>query len=583
MTDLAVRAGGQAGDGIASIGETISRCFSRMGWHVFGLNAYQSVIRGGHVWYQARTSETRPYSQGDQADVLYALDKQTVAVHAASLRQGGTIVYDPEKFAVPESELPAGVKALGVPTLEFARKYTSQSILQNAAGMGASAYLAGIPLDLLHEVLRDSFGRKAGDVVDWNLGASTAGYEFAQQHAGASDHAISKRGAPKLLMTGNSAIALGAAAAGLKFLAQYPMTPASTIMHWLAAHSQSLGVVVKQAEDELAAIHMAIGASFGGVRSMTATSGGGFSLMVEALGMAGMTETPVVVVESQRSGPSTGLPTKTEQGDLNLMLGAGQGEFPRAILAPSHPAEAYRATIKAFQLAEEWQTPILLASDLHLSENTMSVDREEIPTDIPVPSLYTVEPNGHEYKRYQYTESGVSPRALPGQPGLQFVAGSDEHDEKGHLVSDVKSGIPVWVAERTRMMQKRMKKLAGITAAADPPAWEGPADANLTFVAWGSTIGAIRDAMVILNARGEKTNLLHFPTVYPLDADRVRAEFAKTRNTLLVEANYSGQFGHLLRAETGIHLTDRLLKYDGEPFYPHEVVARALEVIPHGR
>jgi 2-oxoglutarate/2-oxoacid ferredoxin oxidoreductase subunit alpha len=582
MTDLAVRAGGQAGDGIASIGETISRCFSRMGWHVFGLNAYQSVIRGGHVWFQARTSDVRPYSQGDQADVLYALDKQSVSIHAPSLRRGGTVVYDPEKFQVAESELPAGVRAIGVPTLEFARKYTSQSILQNAAGMGASAYLAGIPLDLLHEVLRDSFGRKAGEIVDWNLGASSAGYEFAQKHAGANDHAISKRGAPKLLMTGNSAIALGAAAAGCKFLAQYPMTPASTIMHWLAAHSQSLGIVVKQAEDELAAIHMAIGASFGGVRSMTATSGGGFSLMVEALGMAGMTETPVVVVESQRSGPSTGLPTKTEQGDLNLMLGAGQGEFPRAILAPSHPAEAYKAAIKAFQLAEEWQTPILLASDLHLSENTMSVDREEISFDVDIPSLYTVEPNGHEYKRYQYTESGVSARALPGQPGLQFVAGSDEHDEKGHLVSDVKSGIPMWVTERARMMQKRMKKLAGITAAADPPAWEGPAGADLTFVAWGSTIGAIRDAMVILHAQGKKTNLLHFPTVYPLDADRVRAEFAKAKRPLLVEANYSGQFGHLLRAETGIYLTDRLLKYDGEPFYPHEVVARALEVMSHG-
>ena len=582
MTDLAVRAGGQAGDGIASIGETISRCFSRMGWHVFGLNAYQSVIRGGHVWFQARTSDTRPYSQGDQADVLYALDKQSVSIHAPSLRRGGTVVYDPEKFAVAESELPAGVRGLGVPTLEFARKYTSQSILQNAAGMGASAYLAGIPLDLLHEVLRDSFGRKAGDVVDWNLGASSAGYEFAKSHGGASDHAISKRGAAKLLMNGNAAIALGAAAAGCKFLAQYPMTPASSIMHWMAAHSQTLGVVVKQAEDELAAINMAIGASFGGVRAMTATSGGGFSLMVEALGMAGMTETPLVVVESQRSGPSTGLPTKTEQGDLNLMLGAGQSEFPRAILAPSHPTEAYRATIRAFELAESWQTPILVASDLHLSENMATVDREELPTDLAVPSLFTVEPNGHDYKRYLYTDSGVSPRALPGQPGLQFVAGSDEHDEKGHLVSDVKSGIPVWVTERARMMDKRMRKLHGLVATTEPPAWEGPADAPLTFVAWGSTVGAIRDAMSTLSAQGKPTNLLHFPTVYPLDAERVRAEFAKTHRPLLVEANYSGQFGHLLRAETGVFLTERLLKYDGEPFYPHEIVARALEVMGHG-
>ena len=577
-----MRAGGQAGDGIQSIGETISRCFSRMGWHVFGLNAYQSVIRGGHVWFQARAADPRPYSQGDQADLLYALDKQTISVHAPSLRQGSTIVYDPEKFAVADSELPAGVRALGVPTLEFARKYTSQSILQNAGGMGAIAYLAGIPLDLLHEVLRDSFGKKAGDVVDWNLGASGAGYEFAQAHASANDHALARRGEPKLLMSGNAAIALGAAAAGCKFLAQYPMTPASSIMHWMAAHSHSLGIVVKQAEDELAAINMAIGASFAGVRSMTATSGGGFSLMVEALGMAGMTETPLVVVESQRAGPSTGLPTKTEQGDLNLMLGAGQGEFPRAILAPSDPAEAYRATIRAFELAEDWQTPILVASDLHLSENVATVDRSEIPTDVAVRSLVSVQPNGHDYQRYQYTDSGVSPRALPGQPGLQFVAGSDEHDAHGHLISDVKSGIPLWVTEREHMMDKRMRKLHGIGAAAEPPQWEGPAGADLTFVAWGSTIGAIRDARIQLDARGVSTNLLRFPTVYPIDAERVAAEFAKAKRSLLVEVNYSGQFGHLLRAETGIHLTERLLKYDGEPVYPHEVVARAVEVLNHG-
>ncbi|HTT15269.1 MAG TPA: 2-oxoacid:acceptor oxidoreductase subunit alpha [Thermoplasmata archaeon] len=580
MNELSVRAGGQAGDGIASIGEAIARCYSRMGLHVFGLNAYQSVIRGGHVWYQARTGPGRAYSQGDGADILYALDKQTVEVHVPTLRPGGTVIHDPEKFAV--GDLPSGITALPVPTLEIARKYTSQSILQNAAGMGAAAFLGGIPLDTLHAVLTDSFGRKAGDIVTWNLGASAAGYEFAQQHASVHPNAPSKAGEPKLLMTGNQAIALGAAAAGCKFLAQYPMTPASSIMHWMAAHATDLGIVVKQAEDELGAINMAIGASFGGVRAMTATSGGGFALMVEALGMAGMTETPLVVVESQRSGPSTGLPTKTEQGDLNMMLGAGQSEFPRAILAPSNAAEAYRAMLRAFQLAEDWQTPVLVASDLHLSESHMTVDRSEIDLDVDLPSLFTVTPNGHDYKRYQYTDSGVSPRAIPGQPGLNFVAGSDEHDEKGHLVSDVKSGIPVWVAERQRMMEKRMHKLAGLTAQSAPPAFEGPADADLTFVAWGSTIGAVRDAMPMLSARGKKTNLLAFPTVYPLDPGRVLAAFGQTRRTLLVEENFSGQFGRLLRAETGIHLTSRLLKYDGEPFYPHEVVVRAMEVLSDG-
>jgi 2-oxoglutarate/2-oxoacid ferredoxin oxidoreductase subunit alpha len=582
MSSLVVCVGGQAGDGIASVGETIAHSFSRLGLHVFGMNAYQSVIRGGHVYYRAHTSTSRPYSQGDGIDILYALDHQTVEVHAPGIRPGGFVLYDPEKFTVAPEEVPPGVTALAVPTLEIARKFTTQSILQNAGGIGAMAFLAGIPLDLLHETLSDSFGKKKGDVVDWNLGASRAGYEHAKAHAAPHPSAVQRAGPPKLLMTGNQAIALGAAAAGLKFLAQYPMTPASSIMHWLADHSHSLGIVVKQAEDELGAINMAIGASFGGVRAMTATSGGGFSLMVEALGMAGMTETPVVVVDSQRAGPSTGLPTKTEQGDLNLMLGAGQGEFPRAILAPTHPSDAFRLTVRAFALAEKWQTPVLVASDFHLSECHATVDRSEITFDVDPESLFTVQPNGHDYKRYQYTEDGTSPRALPGQPGLQFIAGSDEHDEKGHLVSDVKSGIPRWVAERARMMDKRMHKRDGLVAESPPPVLEGPAEAPLTFVAWGSTVGAVRDAMQELARLGRPTNLLYFPTVFPLDPAAVREAVGRARRTLLVEANYSGQFGHLLRAETGLEFPDRFLKYDGEPFAPHEIVARALEVLSDG-
>ncbi|HEV2429637.1 MAG TPA: 2-oxoacid:acceptor oxidoreductase subunit alpha [Thermoplasmata archaeon] len=583
MAEISVRVGGQAGDGIASVGETLAHGFSRMGLHVFGHNAYQSVIRGGHVWFQARVSPKRVYSQGDACDVLYALDLQTADIHLPGLAQGGTIVYDPEKFTIPSDRLPVGATALTVPTLAIARKYTNQSILQNAAGLGATAYLAGVPLDLVKQTLAESFGKKKGDVVDWNLGAATDGYEHARQQAPPNGHVLAPSGPPKLLMTGNQAIALGAAAAGCKFLAQYPMTPASSIMHWMAAHSQAIGVVVKQAEDELAAIHMAIGASFGGVRAMTATSGGGFSLMVEALGMAGMTETPVVVVESQRSGPSTGLPTKTEQGDLNLMIGAGQGDFPRAILAPTNPVDAYRLTVRAFQLAEAWQTAVLVASDLHLSEDFATVDRDEISFDVDVPSLVQVEPNGHDYLRYRYTESGVSPRAIPGQPGLQFIAGSDEHDEKGHLISDIKSGVPLWVAERTKMMDKRMRKLVGLEANTDPPIVEGDAAPAVTFVAWGSTVGAVRDAMALLKVRGMATRLIHFPTVFPIHRAAAAEALRSAPRPILVEANYAGQLGRLLRAETGIEIADRLLKYDGEPFYPMEIVAKAMEVVSHGR
>ncbi|HZY70337.1 MAG TPA: 2-oxoacid:acceptor oxidoreductase subunit alpha [Thermoplasmata archaeon] len=583
MREVAIRAGGAAGDGIASVGEVLSKSLSRLGLHVFGLNAYQSVIRGGHVWFQARAAPERVYSQGDGCDVLYALNPETADVHLPALRAGGFLVYDPEKFPIAAEKVPVGARAVPIPTLAIARKYTSQSILQNAAGLGAAAALAGIPLETLHGCLADSFGKKKGEIVDWNLGASADGYAAAIKEVGSAPPPIASVGPPKLLLTGNAAIALGAAAAGCKFLAQYPMTPASSIMHWMAAHSRELGVVVKQAEDELAAINMAIGASFGGVRSMTATSGGGFSLMVEALGMAGMMEVPLVVVESQRSGPSTGLPTKTEQGDLNLMLGAGQGEFPRAILAPSHPIEAYHAAIRAFELAEAWQTPILLASDLHLSESYATVDRSEIAFPDAPPSLFSVAPNGHDYLRYAYTENGVSPRSLPGQPGLQYVSGSDEHDEKGHLVSDVKSGIPIWVAERTKMMDKRMGKLAGLLAATEPPRLEGPAVADLTIVTWGSTLGAVRDAVQLLGQRGKTANILLSPTVYPFHSEPFRAIAGRSRKLLLVEANFSGQFGRLARAESGVELGDRLVKYDGEPFYPMEIVAKAEEVLADGR
>ncbi|MDE1821735.1 MAG: 2-oxoacid:acceptor oxidoreductase subunit alpha [Euryarchaeota archaeon] len=581
MKDISLRVGGAAGDGIASVGESFCRIFSRNGFYVFGHNGYQSVIRGGHVWFQARASPERIWSQGDGCDLLYALDRQTVDVHAPALRQGGIIVFDPEKFQVPPEKVPAGVRAFPVPTLELARKFSPQSILQNAVGMGACAFLAGVPFATLENVLGDQF-RKKKDVLEQNLGAAKLGYEHAQAHGAASDKAMPmKGGAPKLLLTGNQAIALGAASAGLKFLAQYPMTPATSVMHWLAAHATQFDIVVKQAEDELAAINMAIGASYAGVRAMTATSGGGFSLMVEGLGLAGMTETPLVVVEAQRSGPSTGLPTKTEQGDLNMMLGASQGDFPRVILAPGGAAEAFRSTVRAFELAEEFQTPVLLASDLYLSEDLHAVDREELPLDHVPASLFAVPepPSGSNgYKRYLLTPSGVSPRAIPGQKGLNFIASSDEHDEAGHLISDIYAGIPMFVEVRRKMMEKRMRKLGGILRTTEPPKLEGPANAEVTLVGWGSTALPVRDAMAILSSRGVAVNYLHVRQPFPLHAEAIAQVLRLAKRTLLVEQNYTGQLGRLIRAETGIDLPHKLLHYDGEPLYPWQVVGKVLEV-----
>lgn len=575
MKDLSIRVGGAAGDGIATLGEGFSRLFTRNGYHAYGHTAYQSVIRGGHVWFQARGSPDRIWSLGDGTDVLYALNHQTVEVHASSLRKGGVLLYDPEKFSVAPAEVPPGISILPVPTLSLARKFASEPLLQGSVGMGVGTYLTGLPFATLAGILTDNFERKGKEILDQNLGAAEAGYKYAQEKHPQLDCALSpKRGEPKVFMTGNEAIAMGAVAGGCKLVAQYPMTPASTVMHWMVNHSASLGVVVKQMEDELAAMNAVIGASHAGVRAMTASSGGGFALMVEALGMAGMTETPVVVVVAQRSGPSTGLPTKTEQGDLDLVLGAGQGDFPRAILAPGNIVEAYRQTVEAFQLSEDWQTPAILMSDFTLSEDFQSADRADFPMNFEVPSLFTVPSpaNGSGYKRYAITPSGVSPRAIPGQKGLAYTAGSDEHDETGHLVSDVLVGTPAAIHVRKEMMEKRMRKLRGMVEATAPPHLEGPGSADVTIIAWGSTASPVRDAMTLLSDGSPSVNFLHVTHPFPLHAKEVAKTILQAKRPLLIEANFTGKLARLIRAETGLDIPNKFLKYDGEPFYPSEIV-----------
>src|SRR5437899_2919329 len=317
----------------------------------------------------------------------------------------------------------------------------------------------------------------------------------------------------KYLMTGNEAICLGALAAGVKFLAQYPRTPASSILHWMASHGPKYGVVVKQVEDELAAMNMTVGAGFAGVRAMTATSGGGFCLMVEAIGQAGMTETPLVAVLVQRSGPSTGLPTKTEQGDLNLALGAGQGDWPRAILAPRNPEECFRQAAQAFNLAEIYQTPIILISDLYLGEGYRTVEKLDFNVPIVRGMMAADGGTAKDFMRYRITESGVSPRALPGMKGFQHVAATDEHMENSELISDVLAGLPEHVEERRKMHAKRMRKLDGLRKDTPQPELWGPKNADLTLLIWGSTWGPAHEAIIQVDeTEGVKVNSLEFPT-----------------------------------------------------------------------
>jgi len=578
--DFNVRIGGAAGDGISSTGEIFARTCSRSGLHVYGMNSYQSAIRGGHVWFQVRASLDKVTSQGDNLDVLIALNSETAEVHAPFVSKGGVIIYDKDKVKFNANLVPEGVKLLGMPLADMARKFDKNPIMQNTVALGATIFLLDLNFDVFSQVLSDIFGKKKQAVIDANTKAASSGLDFAKANYAQLDVklVLPSNPRPKLLMTGNQAIALGAIMAGCKFYAAYPMTPASGVLHWMAAHAASQKVVVKQAEDELAVINMGIGAAHAGVRSMVGTSGGGFSLMVEALGLAAMTETPLVIMESQRAGPSTGLPTKTEQGDLNMMTGASQGDFPRIILSPLTVEDAYYATIEAFNLAERFQCPVIVASDLLLSEHIETVDDLSPNVVIDRGDLLNAAPS-EPYKRFKITETGISPRAIPGMAGTVFVAASDEHMENGVVVSDVLSGLPKYVKERERQMEKRMKKMDVARNEIAAPKIYGVPNAELTLVCWGSTFGVALEAADTLTKDGIPTNVYAIRNVMPFKSDEVAATLKSAKKLLNVECNYTSQMARMIRAETGFEIKDKFVKYDGEPIYVYEIVNKAKAVV----
>src|SRR5213082_1733170 len=482
--DLALRVGAAAGAGVSSTAESFAKISARSGLHTWTYSSYQSVIRGGHVWTQVRGGLDPLLSHGDDPDVVLCLNQQTMDVHQADVLEGGAIIYDVDSVKPDPTKIRKNVRLIGIPLRKKAQTLSPNALMRNTVALGADAVKdMGGPLPL--------------------------GLAYPNQ--------------AKYLMTGNEAVCLGALAAGVKFLAQYPMTPASSILHWMASHGPKYGVVVKQVEDELAAMNMAVGAGFAGVRSMTATSGGGFCLMVEAIGQAGMTETPLVAVLVQRSGPSTGLPTKTEQGDLNLALGAGQGDWPRAILAPRHPEECFSLTAKAFNLAEIYQTPIIVISDLYLGEGYRTVDKLDFNVPIVRGMMAADGGTAKDFKRYEITESGVSPRALPGTKGYQFIGATDEHMENGELISDVLAGLPEFVEERRKMHEKRMRKLDGLRKDSPAPELWGSRNADLTLINWGSTWGPAHEAILQVEEKeGMKVNSLEFPTIFPFHVDEAQ-------------------------------------------------------------
>jgi 2-oxoglutarate ferredoxin oxidoreductase subunit alpha len=560
--DLKIKIGGEAGQGMQTIGHTLAHVFTRGGLYVFVVQDYQSRIRGGHNFSELRIKESPVSAITRGINLLVALNKETVDLHKGEVSEGGVIIYDGEKI-----KMEAHPSLLSVP-LERLAIENGDRLYGNSVAAGAVLGLIGYAFEPLAGVLLDVLGKK-GPVAEANVRAARAGYEYT-----------TKNGSPKfpwrlrplsdkrrMLIAGNEALALGALAAGCRFMSAYPMTPSTGIMTYLAGKAREWDMIVEQTEDEIAAITMAIGASFAGVRAMTATSGGGFCLMVEGLGLAGMTETPIVVVEAQRPGPAIGLPTRTEQSDLEFVLHAGHGEFPRAVLAPGNSEEAFYIMIKVFNLADKYQTPVIVMSDQHLADSYWTMDRLDI-TRINIDRGHLLRSEETEklmgYKRHAITDSGISPRALPGYPGVTVVTDSDEHDEEGHLTEDTEL--------RTNMMLKRMRKQVGLAQEISPPKFYGAHNPEILLVGWGSTYGAIREATDLLQADGQRAGMMHLSEVWPFPSGAVTRALESARSCYVVENNATGQLARLIRRETGKTVTGKILKFDGLPFSPEYIV-----------
>ncbi|MER3440414.1 MAG: 2-oxoacid:acceptor oxidoreductase subunit alpha [Gemmataceae bacterium] len=582
MRDVVIGIGGAAGDGVASAGNTLALSVARQGLGVFAYNSYQSVVRGGHSWLRLRIAEHKPLNHGDQVHAVIALNQDTLDRHMQELTAGGAVIYNTAKVK-PAYDPPVGVQLCPLPVPDLTPAYRELPVMQNTVAIGALLRMLGMGYEGLESVLQSTFAKKP-QVVKTNLEAARAGYEYAAQHFQPLSRQL--RPVPDrkwALVTGNELFGMGAAAAGCKFYCAYPMTPATHILEWFAPHAKELGIVVRQVEDELAVINMTIGASHMGVRAMCGTSGGGFSLMTEAVGMSGMIETPLVVINVQRAGPSTGVPTKTEQADLNQALGASQGDFPRIVLAPINIPDCFVTPGLAFNLAERFQCPVIILSDLLLSESNETVDPEWLMQPIEIDRGETIFAadgrDGETYLRYKDTPSGISPRAIPGLPDHLYVAATDEHDEDGVLISDVFTD-PV---RRKKMVDKRARKMEGVLPYLPPPYFEGPKDADVTLVGWGSTWGVLVEAAERLRQQGISTNHLQIKCLVPFQSEIVGTILQNSRRIIIVENNKSGQFARHLRAETGIEAHGHVRKYDGEPFEPKHVVAAVQTILRTGQ
>jgi 2-oxoglutarate ferredoxin oxidoreductase subunit alpha len=552
--------GGQAGQGVKAAGLMLAKVATRLGKNVYTYSEYPSLIKGGHNLTQVSISKETVTAPRKSNEFWIALDQNTLNVHLSEFKDGCEIIFDEEK-KYDLTQINKKANLIPIPLGKLAKDAGGSQIMSNTVAIGAVTALLGGDLDVFKGLLSDEFGRKGEETVKMNHLAAENGYNYALGHfADKKKTVLIKENVieQKMVANANDTVALGAIAAGLQFAAIYPMSPISNILHVLAAYQEKFGFIYKQPEDEIAAINMAIGASFAGARAMTATSGGGFSLMVEALGLAAMMETPLVIIDGMRPGPATGLPTWSGQGDLRFALHAHQGDFPRIVLAAGDPQEAFYLTMQAFNLADLYQTPVIVLVDKNICEHDQSMPIFDIGNyEINRGKLTTKKEEGFE--RYKLSTDGISLRSVPGS-GNYVIGNSYEHTTIGHDTEEIK--------DINEQMQKRMTKLTTCATNEDTsPKLYGPENADVTLASWGSNKGSILQAIKDY----PNVNFLHITWMSPFPTKAVKTVLEKAKHIVNVECNYSAALGGLIKENTGIEISDNLLKYDGRPFFPEEI------------
>ena len=573
-----VRIAGAAGDGIQSTGELLGKTCSRMGLHVPAYNSFQSAIRGGHVWLQMAIGTEKQLDHGEEPEVLLLFNKTSPPVHVPDVKSGGIVFYN--AASIKKEDIESLRLDLNYYGLDF-KTMVAEAGLTNVSPVMINVMLAGALVESLNldpkvtlEFIKHKFLKKGNEILELNNKIFNLGFEWTKINVKPLELKLKGDNKPKLFMSGNDAIGMGLVAGGLKFYAAYPMSPATGILHYLSTIARSDKLIIKQVEDELAAINYAVGAGHAGVRAAIGTAGGGFCLMVEGIGLAGMAEVPVVAVLVQRGGPSTGVPTKIEQADLNLAMG-GNGEFPRFILVPKDLEDCFYQAARALNIAEKYQVPVILMSDFFLSEHFETIDDFDFSKIKIERGKFMTQWNKNEkYKRYAYVEDGISQRVKPGIPGAMHLVVSDEHNEYGHLMSDVEAGLPHAREERIKMHAKRMRKIQSMIENGDakPPVLEGDIKAETTFVTWGSTYAYVKSAIRLLEKEGIKVNNLHFTDVYPIPKEQTLAMLQKCKRLISVEANMCNSLCRQILAEIGFEITEHINRFDGEPFTGEYIV-----------